>query len=238
MRGLPHSYKAAFGGNVSAMKLNSALGGKYAVLSILGAILGLFPLTVAAQPDLVINVQRAKSSVQVNKRIFAAGDCAVQEGCVRAVGGRKLLRLDVGVANVGASDLRIGDPNRRPDLFVWSSCHGHYHLKGLAMYRVLNLRGYQVAKTYKQGFCLRDDHPALAGAGPAKYTCDYQGITTKWQDIYDKSLDCQWVDITYLAPGPYNLEITVNPASKFAESNYRNNRVIFRIYVPKNVYYY
>ena len=187
--------------------------------------------------DLMVNLGRAKLTVEYKRRAFSTADCAYQEGCVWSSGGRKLLLLDVGVMNKGSSDLVIGDPRRRPDLFVWSGCHGHYHLKGLATYRLLTLSGRQVAKTYKQGFCLRDDRPKFSNAGSQKYTCDYQGISAGWQDVYDKSLDCQWVDITYVPAGYYNLEITVNPNRIFPEANYKNNKVILRVKVPRKVYY-
>lgn len=219
---------------ISGMKLNSAP--RCLTLWILAVFAGGGPLANAALPDLMVNAHRARSSVEFKRKYFSGRECAVAEGCVRGLGGRKLLLLDVGVANVGKGDLRLGDPNRNPKFFTWSGCHGHYHMKGLATYRILSLQGRQITKSYKQGFCLRDDRPVYPG-GPAKYTCDFQGITSKWQDVYDKSLDCQWVDITGVPPGAYLLEITVNPSKVFAESNHRNNRLILKIYVPQHVSY-
>jgi hypothetical protein len=202
-------------------------------VSLATVFVGLLPFGAGAGPDLVIAAPRAKASVEYQLRSFSTADCAVQEACLRGIGTRKLLLLDVGVKNVGTSDLVIGDPNRRPDLFVWSGCHGHYHLKGLATYRVLRLNGTQITKAYKQGFCLRDDSPKAANAGTGKYTCDYQGITKGWQDVYDKSLDCQWVDVTGVPAGAYNLEITINPNRILREMNFKNNKAVFRIYVPQ-----
>jgi len=219
------------------MKLIGAHGGKLKRWSVLSLLLGLAPITADAMPDLVVAVERARMTIEYKRRAFSPGDCAYREGCVWTSGGRKLLMLDVGIQNFGSSDLLIGEPSRRPDLFVWSGCHGHYHLKGLATYRVLTLSGRQVAKTYKQGFCLRDDRPKVLNAGPGKYTCDYQGISKGWQDVYDKTLDCQWVDISGVPPGSYNLEITVNPNRIFPETNYKNNKAIIRIRVPQYVYY-
>ena len=215
------------------MKPFGAHGCNVVRICFAAAIFGLLPLDVAALPDLIVAAHRARVSAEYQRRSFSTADCAYQEGCVHAFGTRKLLLLDAAVINKGATDLVIGDPRKRPDLFVWSGCHGHYHLRGLATYRVLTLGGRQVAKTYKQGFCLRDDSPKKADAGRGKYTCDYQGITVGWQDVYDKSLDCQWVDITGVKPGKYNLEIVVNPRRIFKESNFQNNRVLVRINVPK-----
>jgi hypothetical protein len=222
---------------IKAMKLIGAYRCKRGALSLAAVFFGLLPFTAGALPDLIIAPYRAKTTIEYRRRAFSQGDCAYQEGCVRGVGGRKLLLLDGGIRNIGASDLVMGDPSRRTDLFVWSPCHQHYHLKGLANYRVLTLSGRQVAKAYKQGFCLRDDEQKLLNAGPAKYTCDYQGISRGWQDTYDKSLDCQWVDITGVPPGAYNLEIVVNPNRILPESNYKNNKLVLRITVPRYVYY-
>jgi hypothetical protein len=219
------------------MKLIGAKGVNLRKLSFIALILGILPGRVDALPDLMLAVQRAKLTIEYKRRAFTAGDCAFQEGCAFNTGGRKLLLLDAGIMNSGTSDLVIGNPYEQPNLFVWSACHGHFHMKGLATYRVLTLSGRQVARAYKQGFCLRDDRPKTLNAGPAKYTCDYQGISQGWQDTYDKSLDCQWVDITGVPPGAYNLEITVNPSRVFQESNYSNNRVLIRINVPRYVYY-
>lgn len=206
-------------------------------LSFIGLLFGLLPDSVQALPDLMLALERAKLTIEYRRRAFEQTDCAFQEGCVWNTGGRKLLLLDAGIKNMGASDLTIGNPYAHPNMFVWSECHGHFHMKGLATYRVLTLSGRQVAKAYKQGFCLRDDRPKMLNAGPAKYTCDYQGISRYWQDTYDKSLDCQWVDITFVPPGAYNLEIVINPNRMFLESNYGNNRALIRINVPRYVYY-
>jgi lysyl oxidase len=220
------------------MKLFDAHRCKITVVCLAAVLLELMPFSARALPDLAIAGYVAKTTIEYQRRWFTTGDCAYQEGCVRGIGGRKLLLLDVGVKNLGTTDLVIGDPNRRPDLFVWSGCHGHFHFKGLALYRVLTASGQAVTKSYKQGFCLRDDTPAKNWNGsPPKYTCDYQGISVGWQDTYDKSLDCQWVDITGVPPGNYYLEITVNPYHILKESNYKNNKIILPITVPRYVYY-
>lgn len=219
------------------MKLIGAHRCKLHGLSVIALVLGILPNTVQALPDLALAVQRAKLTIEYKRRAFSPSDCAYQEGCVWSSGGRKLLLVDAGIMNVGASDLVIGSPYEHPDKFVWSGCHGHFHMKGLATYRILTLSGRKVARAYKQGFCLRDDRPKTYNSGPAKYTCDYQGISKGWQDTYDKSLDCQWIDISGVPPGPYYLEITVNPNRVFQESNYGNNRSLIRINVPRYVYY-
>ena len=189
----------------------------------------------AALPDLVVNKRLLKTSVVTERYAFEAGSCDYEEGCITSPGSRKLLRLDVGIANKGTGDLVVGNPDTQPDLFVYSPCHEHYHMKTMVRYRLLNLNYSPVIRARKQAFCLRDNYPFTSWAGESQgYNCDFQGITAGWQDVYDKSLDCQYVDITGVPGGNYYLEVTVNPLQIFAESNYANNTVIVAVTVPYN----
>jgi hypothetical protein len=185
-------------------------------------------------PDLVVNSPRLQYTVEVQRRYIPEGACSVVEGCTPEAGVRKLLLFDVGVANIGKEDLVIGQPGQNGYPFVYSPCHGHYHLNQFAIYRLLTLDFSNIVKARKQGFCLRDDKPYKGSANPGSgFTCGYQGISAGWQDVYDKSLDCQWLDITGVPPGDYYLSIRVNPFHVFSESNYNNNQVMIRITIPR-----
>ena len=188
----------------------------------------------AGKPDLMINRGLLRTSVLVERQGFNSSDCDYVEGCLVTPGVRKLLKVDVGLANVGKSDLVIGSPEGRPDLFVWSPCHQHYHMKTMVKYRLLNMSYAPVTKGRKQAFCLRDNYPYTGSAGPSSgYDCSYQGITAGWQDVYDKSLACQYVDITGVPPGRYYLEVEVNPLRVFDETTYDNNKVVVLVTVPR-----
>jgi hypothetical protein len=50
-----------------------------------------------------------------------------------------------------------------------------------------------------------------------------------WADEYYYRLDCQFIDVTGVAPGTYVLEDEVNPERLFKESNYRNNAASIQI---------
>src|SRR5262245_20690458 len=86
-----------------------------------------------AQPDLIVDRPTLRTSVLVERGGFTQSDCDYVEGCISTTGLRKLLRCDVGLANVGRGDLVIGDPAEHmamgDGLFVWSPCHQHYHMK-------------------------------------------------------------------------------------------------------------
>ena len=70
-----------------------------------------------------------------------------------------------------------------------------------------------IAAGHKQAFCLVDIEnwawPEL-GNGDPTYTCINQGISVGWLDVYDRFLDCQWIDVTGVPYGDYTLRIEVN----------------------------
>lgn len=178
-------------------------------------------------------------------------DCAIEEGLVEGPGERALLRFATGALNVGAGALAIGDPRARPDWYAWSPCHGHWHFNDFAHYRVWDAAGYSAwsalraaAPTepasrllsahpelaahlragHKQGFCIVDGHPLHPLVGyPSFATCDHQGISPGWEDVYGDALDGQWVDVTGLAAGTYVLEVELNPERRIEEAGYADN---------------
>jgi len=208
-----------------------------AAIALAGFCLGGQFSALAGKPDLTVHKRLLKASALVERAYFTSEDCDYVEGCIVKTGIRKLLRVDVGLANVGKSDLVIGDPRDHiaagDGLFVWSPCHQHYHMKTMVKYRILNLNFMPVTKGRKQAFCLRDNYRYTSTAGESSgFTCLYQGITAGWEDVYDKSLACQYVDITGVPPGTYYLQVTVNPLQVFPETSYLNNTVIVQIQVP------
>src|SRR5207248_5298457 len=59
-----------------------------------------------------------------------------------------------------------------------------------------------------------------------------------WGDLYDSTLDGQWIDITGVHDGNYTLELEVNPLHILPESDYSNNitrvAVVIGSAVPAN----
>ena len=66
----------------------------------------------------------------------------------------------------------------------------------------------------------------------AKYDCMNQGLSVGWSDIYRRSFDCQWIDITGIANGTYLLQIEVNANHAILESNYDNNSIWYWVTIP------
>jgi len=170
---------------------------------------------------------------------FDAGDCAIVEGCVEAPGFRRLLRFDTWTPNTGDADLYLGNPADSPELFEYSACHDHNHFNSYARYSLHDASGAVVARGHKQAFCLIDyyHYPGTDSTG-AVYpvmTCQFQGIQSGWQDVYGSHLDCQWVDVTDVAPGTYTLRIELNYDGVLREADYTNNRAEVTIVIPEHV---
>jgi hypothetical protein len=178
---------------------------------------------------------------QLQRKSFAAGSCEVMEGCT-VPGSRRLLRFDLITPNIGNADLYLGNPtpeNRPREQFEWGACHNHWHLRGYADYRLVDMSGREVGRGHKQSFCLEDFGPWMGMGAPTcrnrpgqpedppgcvqPYTCSNQGIHAGNHDIYDRSLDCQYVDVTDVPPGQYILRARINVDRVVAESNYDDN---------------
>ena len=180
-----------------------------------------------ALPDLRVDAEAARSSLELTTEDFAADDCVLQDGCIAAPGTRTLLRFDGDIENLGAGDLQIGSPENNP-LFTYSACHKHYHLEDIMTFELLDQMGQPVFGDNdrvigsKQGFCIQGME-RIAGKAPNIYDCDNQGLAAGWADVYGAGLSCQWLDVTGVPTGDYLLRITVNAGRQFPESDFDNN---------------
>jgi Lysyl oxidase len=218
--------------------------------AILVLVLSLLTRPVSAQePDLVLDMGVLGSQIRFDAAAFADDACELQpiDHCVDAPGGRRLLRFSVQADNMGTADLVLGvppmiDPPNGGE-FVYSACHMHYHFETFGRYELRPRGGTTPIKEgQKRSFCVEDTRPApgaiaricttdadCAGSGRCnqqqnphicRYDCTYQGIQVGWGDLYPSTLDCQWIDITDVAPGDYDVCVFLNTAQLIPESNY------------------
>jgi hypothetical protein len=115
----------------------------------------------------------------ISVETFGPDDHDVQDACVTP-GQHRIMRFDFLSHNVGDTDIVVGSPADRPDLFVWSAGHGHYHLKDFNEFKLFNTTGQEVVSGHKQAFCLIDVERMDPNARPdAQFTdCNTnQGIS-------------------------------------------------------------
>ena len=180
----------------------------------------------ANKPDLI--AWRETIDPFISVETFSALDCEVEEGMID-VGTHTLLRFTTQTRNIGGVDLVMPSPINNPN-FEYNACHGHYHFKSFASYRLLNKDGTEAALGRKESFCLEDIQRWDPQAKPNyKYTCGNQGIQAGWADIYDGGLPGQWIDITGIADGTYDLEITMDPLHVLDEADFTNNAEVVEV---------
>ena len=126
--------------------------------------------------------------------------------------------------------------------FVYTSGmgHNHIHVADFERYRLLDESGAQVATNEKISFCLMDNlrltdvSTKPIGVFRTAGECGdlEQSISPGWTDYYGENLDNQWIDVTDVPPGNYEVEIVVDPDGLFLESDATNNSVRFPVTIP------
>ncbi|HTO54613.1 MAG TPA: lysyl oxidase family protein [Myxococcota bacterium] len=192
-----------------------------------------------ALPDLVPAV--SDISVEFDADVDE-GDVA--EGCAAATTHRDLLRLSLTTENLGAGPVELGNP-MCPDcefnpsvvcgnpLFECSPAggHNHAHYQNFLRYEVVDPNGIVSATGGKRGFCLEDTD---CGKGAhAVHTCEDQGINPNCSDTYPSWLGCQYVDVTDVPDGLYQLRVTVDPLQQISESNEDNNVIVTPVVIAR-----
>lgn len=177
-------------------------------------------------PDLVVVQSAFENSLQ--RATVTSSNCMVAEQCLTGHGTRTVIRFDTDIRNIGQTDYFIGNPANNPTQFNTNNCHNHTHYEGYAEYVLYPMptNGTRIPIGFKNGFCVMD--LSCPAGFTAKYGCGNMGVTAGCGDIYRRSLDCQWIDITDVADGQYLLAIKVNwdqspDALGRHETNYQNN---------------
>lgn len=183
----------------------------------------------AGKPDIVVSM--ASANPRITTETFVANACEIEEGTITA-GTHKLLRFNTQTRNIGTADLVLGNP-ANSSMFEWGACHGHYHFRSFAQYRLLDSSGAVVRNGKKVGFCLMDITRIDTTANPsARYTCSSQGIQAGWADVYSSNLSGQWIDITGVPAGSYVLEIAMDPMNVIDEADETNNTGRLNVTIP------
>lgn len=184
-------------------------------------------------PDIFVDAAQLEARLQIRTKTFTNDSCEVVEGCVENTGERTLLRFDTKTPNQGVGDMHFGYPDSASDLFVFSPCHQHYHFDTYAEYDLRDVQGNLAASGHKQAFCLMDFEPYEGVTwSDARYDCSYQGISSGFADTYSRELDCQFVDITDVPTGEYELTVRLNVDQLVAEEDYDNNSTKITVQIP------
>lgn len=186
-------------------------------------------------PDMFLDRQYLRNTIEEDTVDVPTNSCLVNEACVTGTGRRRVVRFGTRIANIGNRDVVIGTPSSQNPLWEWDPCHGHYHFEDYADYDLIEVATSTTLPIgTKNGFCVLDLEtwdPDLAVNGCNTYDCNNQGISVGCADVYDAALQCQWVDITGIPNGQYDLRVIVNPARAIQELDYDNNAATVRIQI-------
>jgi hypothetical protein len=185
------------------------------------------PLT-GGTADLTVDADVMARSLLITTEPFAEDSCEVMEACVNAPGDRKLLRFSVSIQNLGAGDAIVPGPEEAPDLYQFDECHGHDHLIGFSSYRLVGTDGTEVMG-HKQGYFMVDVAPYCAESGPPVDFIPSQGVSAGWSDVYIADYPCQWIDITGVPDGTYELHVSVDDADVIPEADELPNEVAISV---------
>ena len=176
-------------------------------------------------PDLAVVPAQMTGTETIQNVSFDETSCEVVEGCVDAAGERRLLAFAAVTVNRGTADLDLGPvppAGVSSGIFVWSPCHMHHHVIGYASFDLLDQTGEVVVTGRKQAFCLEDDEQIDPGHH-SKFSCNVQGITVGWADVYAADLACEWIDVTDVPAGTYTVRVAIDPEAMFPDSDRANN---------------
>jgi Lysyl oxidase len=164
-----------------------------------------------------INLVPKLGNFRITTDNFPADDPSTRFGCITA-GNHRVLRFFIELHNIGDTDLVIGNPADRKDLFVFSEVSGGLVFREkFYTYRLVDEAGTEKKTGFKVAFCIEDFAP------PYKYTCTNQGISVGSHDTYGRQdippsgdhgdLPCQFIEIDNISDGKYILEVTANAYS-------------------------
>jgi hypothetical protein len=185
----------------------------------------------AALPDLVLDQAYLLDTTRFDiQRI--EDPCAVKQGCATGLGDRRVVRFGSRMGNVGTADFVLGVPEQENPLWTLDACSDRFSLRGFARYELSDAAtGQQVLVGTKSEFCMTDAEEWIpeSGARCQSYSCKDQGIRPGCADNYGTDLPCQWLDVTDVPPGEYELNVIVNAAKTIPEQDYTNDSVRLRV---------
>jgi hypothetical protein len=123
--------------------------------------------------------------------------------------------------------------------------HQHWHLQPFEVYELRTLDGQRLVRDHKNGFCLSSDllseQVSLGPIGTRRIGTTHcaqgnprarrvlEGIEVGYGDIYSPLKEGQYIDISGVPYGDYDLVNSVNVDHKIRELSYANNDASLRI---------
>jgi len=199
---------------------------------LLGSCLTLTPGAACPRPDLQIVTSPEDLHLNRKERWFdpdvsSADACALEKGCLGGRGLRQLLQFSIEIANVGDADLILGIPGAT-SAFQTAACDGASYFPNYLRYQLLDINGVAVpgAEGRAQARCQQ-----LPDGFSSRFSCDFWGLWRDYSEVFLPEVepdpvgaDCQWIDVTDVAPGEYVLRVTADPDGVLADPSSGNQK--------------
>lgn len=188
------------------------------------------PPLVGEGPDLVLDAAYLLDSTRF-ETLRIDDECLVQQGCATGLGQRRVVRFGSRMGNVGNADLFLGAPNEQNPLYARDACTDGFSLPRFGRHELRDSSGRLVVEGSKNPVCITDSEEWIpeSGADCQSFSCGRQGIAPGCADNYGIDLPCQWLDITDVPPGSYELEVILNAEGVVEELDYTNNSAILQL---------
>ena len=128
--------------------------------------------------------------------------------------------------------MQLGTPNEEESFWYYDQCHNHFHYEAYAGYQLFDVGADEMLDIgSKNGFCVMDTgvYDTNITNQCQGYGCGNQGITAGCQDTYSAGLECQWIDVTGLPDGVYDVIVNTNPDGEIPEISTDNNSASVRV---------
>jgi hypothetical protein len=185
-----------------------------------------------AMPDMAVLGARNLVNPQLSTKTAVAGSNEVRDRCYSGLGQRRVLAFDAYIANVGTAHLNVGRKDSHPGVWTISPGFGDLRFEGWTRFFLKDASGATVAFGHKSSFCMIDLHNQTPGAPQGGFTCQNQGVSAGWTDIYNRSLPCQFIDVTDVPAGTYTLRIETNFTRQLPDFDVTNNFAELEVTLP------
>jgi hypothetical protein len=114
--------------------------------------------------------------------------------------------------------------------------HNHWHYRKMLIFQLRSKGsdGQVIKESNKQGFCLSDLSSRNCNRGEPDRTDVTMGLGRGEEDVYSANVEGQYVTITDVPDGEYNLRFEVNPRGEIKESSTSDNYSSARIRITRS----
>lgn len=157
-----------------------------------------------------------KGELELDSVLVSEDNCLKR--CTNGLGVRKVLKYGTQLENIGSTDCEIGvlpkctgreKAGDKSGPFSYDKCRDGWTLEDFYEISVVNEQGKVIASQNNPGVCVMDAF-CNANSLPDKYfSCTTQGIHKGCSDATERTMPCQWIDVTDIIDEYGNKPVTL-----------------------------